>query len=336
MANLKTIFLNLFNRNKGKQQKLLNVGDENSIDFIQSLKESVLFQISTEKEFYEFIEKIKTGEISTHSILSKISNDSGLLERKDIILAALELYGLDLQYVIGILRTDPQVIETAINQNALAIEYIENPTDEQIKMVITRNSIALKYKNIDSFKENPNNRDFLLSVISEHGKSIEYLPIYQNDNEFILKATENNPEAIQFAGKNISNDIILSSIAKLQQNYNEVLTDRRKKYNDPFQFWNIYHNMKMFLSGMVSDLKSKYPERFDDLEFMTDLCNIDPIFLKLAPPSVKQDENFSNKFGEYHELGPFDAFSMYSDDSTNHPTNFTKKQENTSDEPTLE
>lgn len=290
----------------------MNMKKLNENDSLEELlkKYGVFTQITTMEEFNEYIKNAKENKIYNNSILNHIPANSELLRNKRVILESLEIFGLDLEYVTGVLREDPQVIETAINSNPLALQYVEKPTEEQIKMAISKSGFALCFVN-DKFKNDSNNRNFLLEIVCKSGSSMKYLPMYQNDDEFVSKATENNPYAIEYSGENISDQKVLFSIAEIQKEKDKTFFDYRKKCNDPVSFYAYYHNNNIALLELIQHIKSNCEKRFDNLDFMIKLSRINPIFSELASENVKKDNKFSEEFGNYSSPGLYTVFDMY-------------------------
>lgn len=302
-----SFFKTLFNKGTIRE----NIQTENLNDFKSFFDATKAIQ--TEKGFYEYIEKIKSGKIASRSILSNIPTDSELLGNKTIVLEALKLCGLDLEFVNEDLKKDSEILLTAIHQNPLSIQYIENKTIDIIKEAVSRNYFALQYVD-DNFKCDSENYVFLCEILEKNGMALKFLPNFHNNIEAVKLATNNDPWAIEFVGKDIPDEMIISSVSEIQKEILRNSLSKIKECKYTHEFLPFYININNSLRSTVSAIKSLNPQRFENVDFCTKLCNINPFLYKLAEPCVMEDLTFKEKVVQYEDKSIKEPYKLFKEE----------------------
>lgn len=134
------------------------------------------------------------------------------------------------------------------------------------------------------------NKELLLSMIEKYNGSgmwLRYLPYYQNDKEFVIKAVESTPKALYFASEDIHNDVefITSLIKQHPACYLFVSEEIR---NDKNLILEILPNVKIW-SKIPPELKKDYDIIKMTTEFWLNQAFMDDI---LAFSELLPDEYF--------------------------------------------
>ena len=257
--------MGFFSKWNKRKNDLLEVSQEtNDIDNIFDDFFDDFFIIYNEEEFYRYIKNYNDKGITNISILCYVTKDSGLLDKKEIVLEALRICGMDLKYVSDSLKSDPEIIKTAFESNPNSIQFAKGVTLELAMNIcdnVQKLIVVVSYfpHIMEELQKNEENRDLLLNMLRENPSLISSLPKYQNDLEFIKVATDSSPMYIRFAGKNISDEMIINELKK----YYKVVLEKMKEYannnkDNVLEIWNKYHDNLLFLLEMVNDIKERY------------------------------------------------------------------------------
>lgn len=307
--------MGFFKKWNKRKNDLLEVSQENNIfdDIFDDI-----FIIYNEEEFYRYVKIYDSKGMTNMSILCYVPKDSGLLERKEIVLEALRICGLDIRYVSDNLKADLEVIKTAFSSNPHSIQFAKGITLEVAMSMcddIPKLNVVASYfpQIIEELQKNDENRNLLLNMLRQNASLISGLIKYQDDSEFIKVATDSSPMYIRYAGKNISDEIIISELKK----YYKCVLENMKEYannnkDNVLEIWNKYHDNLLFLLEMVNDIKERYPERFNNEEFIFQLFYINPILIQTADLRYIKDPFLVEMHEGYEEETPMDVYSRLS------------------------
>ena len=156
-------------------------------------------------------------------------------------------------------------------------------------------------KNVEEESYKSMGRDEALEAVRKNGITIQYLPKYQNDIEFIKSAIENNPEAIIYVGDAITNEMIIEVLTNINKSIEKENTENAKTINNPMTIYNNHYKGILYLINITRNLKEKFPKRFEDPKFIIALLNINPSLARFAPENVQRDREFLKIWKKYDE-----------------------------------
>ena len=199
-----------------KTSILLNLNEDNCISVIFSDKKN-LYCLNNEDGLYVLDFYHDKYSKLLNIIIDFYENDSYDIimnnSYKNIVLKAIEINGLALEYVSINLQNDKEVVLEAIKQNEHALEYasINLQNDKEVVLeAIKQNEFVLKYASINL----QNNKEFIIESINA-GCTLTYVnSIFLNDKEVMLKAVKKNGRFLYYASINLKNnkEIVLEAV----------------------------------------------------------------------------------------------------------------------------
>ena len=194
-------------------------------------------------------------------VLEKVRKDGRLLKNaknfqndKQIVLEAIRSKGSALKYASDDLRNNKEFVLEALKIKGVCLKYasLELKKDKEfILNAIKNKSTVLKYAN-PSFK---NDRDFILEAVKNNGLSLRYASKYQNDEEVVKTAYNQNKNSLKYASLEIQ-----SKIAGKSNSYKDI-DFGYKSINNENDNEIVKHEEKI----ISSNNSNYYKEEFDKL-----------------------------------------------------------------------
>ena len=158
-----------------------------------------------------------------------------LIGYREVVLVAVQKYGIALEFASGELRGDIEVVLAAVHSRGEAFEFASEELKgdrEVVLAVVKQNSIALRYAS----KQLREDREFILAVVKQNGWLLKYASYeLRKDKEVVLAAVQQNGDALFYASEKLkankevalaafnSNGLQLKNVSKELQNDIEVV-----------------------------------------------------------------------------------------------------------------
>lgn len=120
---------------------------------------------------------------------------------KDVVLAAVEYYGHNLEFADKKLKADNDVVLAAVRQNPSCLIYADKNLRKDVKLI----TIAAKLGNLEIASSSiKKDKKIVLEAVKNNGSSIQFAdPKLQLDKDIILAAIEQDSSSIRFCPDSI-------------------------------------------------------------------------------------------------------------------------------------
>ncbi|MCH9689476.1 MAG: DUF4116 domain-containing protein [Gammaproteobacteria bacterium] len=158
--------------------------------------------------------EVETKAVKKARMLEVLGTSGGVLamlsdehqDDKDLVLAAVENYGLALQFASGELKNDFDVVLAAVTQDPNAIQFASEALqeDDEILSALPEDNLAIPYA---FSEEDNNNKTIVLAAVQEAGGLLAYASEeLRADKNIVWAAVTQDPLAIAFASAALQQD----------------------------------------------------------------------------------------------------------------------------------
>ena len=204
-------------------------------------------------------------EISRDEILREVRKDCSYFKKipreyredREIVLEALIMDGLLLEFVSEDLKNDDVIVKTALKSNPLALEFASNKFKDDEKLIL---DIILKCAEAIKFTSPriKDNKLIALETVKIDGRLIRYFPKFKTDREAVLEAVRQNGLALIYASEIFFSDkeIVMTAISQPQSTYLIAFVSDDLKADSDVMLPAIKNN-RVYLKYASEDLKDE-------------------------------------------------------------------------------
>lgn len=135
--------------------------------------------------------------IQKDPLLIRCTSSQTIRNDRTVALAAVSKNGLSLRYFSERLRGDPDVLLTAVTQNAKAIEFASYTCNDFLQLQELY-------------------RDIVVAAVCQCGRTLQYIPYFQMEKEIVEHAVNQDGTSLEFASKKLQEDIEIVLMAVTQ------------------------------------------------------------------------------------------------------------------------
>eukprot|EP01080_Neovahlkampfia_damariscottae_P009253 gene9253-1340_t len=221
---------------------------------------------------------------------------------KKLIIQAVNINPLILEYVSDRLKNDNDIYMTAFKKNSMSIKFLpeEYKSNEEIIIEGIKQHVKSLYFVSLKLKNDPN---FMLRAFDINQSSIEYISdILKDSKDFFSKVLQKNGKMLKYSSKNLKNqkDLVLLAF----ENY---FNDLSKLHDDVNVLQDVGMNLKNDSDVVLKALKMgnllKYASKEfqSKMEFVRTSIETNPKNLQFASSEIRNNKNLVlYSFGHYH------------------------------------
>jgi len=191
----------------------------NKVQVLEQVKKEGTFLRKATTELKQDKDVIKAAVLNNRDAFRKIDTDykSVLAKDKPFFLDVLKENGLLLEYASDELKSDIEIVSTAITNNGLSIKYVDtfinNPSI--IFMAISQNGMALEFAS----EELQNNFFIVLNAVLQNGFAIQFASdVLKENKDIVIAALKQDSRSKSWLSHSIKSDPEIMDIIEDESN----------------------------------------------------------------------------------------------------------------------